>query len=230
MIIITSDKGQILYDAALVDQAGDHLFEPEAWRARGGLEPVTAGRGSAWFIDDGRTPMVLRHYRRGGFMARLSEDRYLWSGREQSRPWREFMLLARLVELGLPVPRPVAARIIHRAPFYQGDLITTRLPARALSALARERAELPWRAIGACIRRFHEAGVFHADLNAHNILLDVQDRPFIIDFDRGEIRQPGPWQARNLARLRRSLYKLKAADPAFAFSPADWEELLGGYR
>jgi 3-deoxy-D-manno-octulosonic acid kinase len=174
--------------------------------------------------------MVLRHYRRGGLMARLVEDRYLWSGREQSRPWREFMLLARLVDQGLPVPRPVAARIIHRGPFYQGDLITTRLPARALSTLARERSNLPWGAIGACIRAFHEAGVFHADLNAHNILLDAENRPFVIDFDRGEIRAPGAWQARNLARLRRSLDKLKAADPVFAFTPTDWEQLLVGYR
>jgi 3-deoxy-D-manno-octulosonic acid kinase len=28
-----------------------------------------------------------------------------------------------------------------------------------------------WRATGACIRRFHEEGVVHADLNARNILI-----------------------------------------------------------
>ena len=33
-----------------------------------------------------------------------------------------------------------------------------------------------WRRIGACIGRLHAHGVHHADLNAHNLLLDTQGR------------------------------------------------------
>jgi tRNA A-37 threonylcarbamoyl transferase component Bud32 len=112
---------------------------------------------------------------------------------------------------------------------YRGDIITVRLEAGPLSALAKTRRDLPWEAIGACIRRFHEQGVYHADLNAHNILLDAQDRPHLIDFDRGQLRPSGDWQRRNLARLRRSLLKLRKLDAQFAFSGADWDALLRGY-
>ena len=45
-----------------------------------------------------------------------------------------------------------------------------------------------WRAIGAAIARLHRGGVDHADLNAHNILLDGRGAVSVIDFDRGRVR------------------------------------------
>ena len=38
-----------------------------------------------------------------------------------------------------------------------------------------------WIDIGRCIRRFVDAGVHHADLNAHNVLLDSEDRVWLVD-------------------------------------------------
>ena len=54
------------------DAAGEALFDPQFWAARGDSPPVGAGRGAAWFIASGPEHWVLRHYRRGGFMARIS--------------------------------------------------------------------------------------------------------------------------------------------------------------
>jgi 3-deoxy-D-manno-octulosonic acid kinase len=52
----------------------------------------------------------------------------------------------------------------------------------------------------------------------------------VIDFDRGQLRPPGAWTSRNLARLKRSLQKIAAALPPDRFTPASWEELLAGYQ
>ncbi|HLN49599.1 MAG TPA: 3-deoxy-D-manno-octulosonic acid kinase, partial [Steroidobacteraceae bacterium] len=157
------------------DAGGESLFEPHFWAARGELIGAGAGRGAVWFIASGSRSWVLRHYRRGGFMARISLDRYLWSGESRVRAFAEYRLLARLVRHGLPVPVPVAARYRRDGMSYRCDLIMLRIAdAVPLSSLLAEAAlsESAWRAIGATIARLHRSGVDHADLNAHNILLD----------------------------------------------------------
>ena len=80
--------------------------------------------------------------------------------------------------------------------------------------LAEPLAPAAWHAIGSCVRRFHDAGVCHADLNAHNVLLDADGGVHLVDFDRGSIRAPGAWRTANLARLERSLAKLAGAETA----------------
>ncbi|MGE0081696.1 MAG: 3-deoxy-D-manno-octulosonic acid kinase [Thiohalomonadaceae bacterium] len=222
----STEKSHILYEGALLDHADDALFAPGAHAGT-----AVAGRGTTLFFEHGGLQLVLRHYRRGGLPARFLADRYVWTGLTRTRPWREWHLLAALHARGLPVPRPVAARAVRHGIFYRGDLITERLPAEPLSAWLR-KGTLPadrWRAIGACIRRFHEAGAFHADLNAHNILLADAGAVFVIDFDRGELRAPGKWREANLRRLERSLRKLRDQDPDFCFTSEDWQSLLVGY-
>ena len=91
-------------------------------------------------------------------------------------------------------------------------------------------AEAIWRAVGAAVARLHRLGVDHADLNAHNILLGSAGIVSVIDFDRGQLRAPGAWTLRNLARLKHSLQKIAAALPKDRFTPASWEELLAGYQ
>ncbi len=85
-----------------------------------------------------------------------------------------------------------------------------------------------WISIGRCIRRFHDFGVCHADLNAHNVLLS-EDSVYLVDFDRCELRRAGLWRDANLVRLRRSLEKVTYGLPAERFSEADWHGLLNGY-
>lgn len=223
-------RGTILYDAALIDHADHELFSPAYWSGLGALRTAIGGRGSAWIVGAGPGEWVLRHYRRGGLVARLVADLYIGIRLERARPWREWRLLSQLHERGLPVPRPVAAQVVRAGPCYRGDLITVRIPdARSLAeCIGAAGRPVPWRSVGACIRRFHDAGVWHADLNAHNILIDSRGVVHLIDFDRARIRTPQPsWQRSNLDRLQRSLRKLS---PGGVVDAPGWEALLAGYR
>jgi 3-deoxy-D-manno-octulosonic acid kinase len=209
------------------------LFDPDLWSARGELSMVSGGRGSAWFVGSGSNAWVLRHYRRGGFIARFSEDRYLWLGEDRVRAFAEWRLLYYLAQRGLPVPKPVAAWYRRAGATYRCDLITERIiDAQPLSAALAQAplADHNWRAVGAAVARVHSQGVDHADLNAHNILLGPNAAVSVIDFDRARLRTPGPWTHKNLQRLRRSLLKISAGLPPQRFTPAAWAHLLTGYR
>jgi 3-deoxy-D-manno-octulosonic acid kinase len=234
---IATATGAMLADPAdlgnPLQSAAESRFQPEFWSARGELEAVSGGRGSAWFVGPPSEQWVLRHYRRGGFVANLSNDRYVWAGEGRVRSFVEWRLLEHLVKRGLPVPKPVAARYQRAALSYRCDLITQRIAdTRSVSAVLKTGAlpETTWHAIGAVIARLHRAGVDHADLNAHNILLDSNSSISIIDFDRGRLREPGAWSRRNLERLQRSLVKISAALPPERFSATAWACLLAGYR
>lgn len=224
--------GHILYDAARSSQVHEHVFAPSYWRARDALGEPLGGRGAAWRIRDDDIDWVLRFYRRGGLPGKFVLDRYFYTGLERSRPWREWRLLAQMRELGLPVPRPVAARVLRTGLGYTGAIITETVPGASLAALVNGDAMQArmWHAIGRTVRRFHDAGVWHADLNAHNILVEAADTPLVhvIDFDRGRIRpQDTAWRRGNLARLQRSLAKV--APDRRETVHAGWPLLHAGY-
>lgn len=204
-------------------------FEPDHWGARAAPVEV-GGRGAAWFIDSGRGRWVLRRYRRGGLVARVSQDRYLFTGEQRVRSVAEFRLLARLRALGLPVPAPVAAMYVRRAGMYRAALLIERIEnVRPLSAwLVQEAPAGMWDMVGRTLARFHAAGVDHADLNANNILVADQ-AVWLIDFDRGQLRAAdGAWRQGNLDRLQRSLQKLGgiAADAVWR---SGWQRALQAY-
>ncbi len=228
--LITTRRGAILYDAEQLDDPSDALFEERFWQSKQALESQPGGRGGVAFLRNGERVWVLRHYRRGGLLARIGADRYVWASADRTRAFREWRLLARLTQLALPVPRPVAARYSRRLFIYRADLITERLPSvQPLSRLLRAPISQPlWQSIGRCIAAFHRHGVHHADLNAHNVMIDTQQRVYLLDFDRGRIRTRGAWEAAVLARLQRSLLKLQRT-AGVHFAPAQWQALMQGY-
>lgn len=227
-------NGLILHDAdSLSDACASHqlsspthplstaLFEAAYWRARHLVVGEAPGRGSSLFLqarDDEQ--WVLRPYQRGGLIAKLSQQRYVWLGVERTRAFREVRLTAALYEQGLPVPRPVACCVTRFGLTYEAALLTVRIPgARALASLlsAGEADEALLKRVGAMIKRFHQAGLDHVDLNARNILVDEAGKPWLIDLDRCRLRPQGKWQASNLQRLERSVVK---------FAPSQVENLM----
>jgi 3-deoxy-D-manno-octulosonic acid kinase len=230
-------SGAALYDAARLDSPGYSSFDPGWWEAEGRmLGPAGEGRGSVFFLRPGapdeHEQWALRHYHRGGLVGRVVDDRFLWSGAERTRSFREWRLLNRLRRMGLPVPIPVAACFRREGRTYAADLITVRIPdARPLSEWLRTAPldSATWRRIGRCIREFHDAGVFHADLNGHNLLLDRNRQPWLLDFDRGRIRPDGGWRRSNLSRFLRSLNKIASEDSAVRFGRTEWAHVLAGY-
>ena len=224
--------GKVLFDAALAGVDGD-WFDPAFWRDRGALQVQGGGRGGVAMIDTPTGACVLRHYHRGGLVARFSRDRYLWTGEAHTRSFAEFRLLAHCAGLKLPAPEPVAARFCRHGVFYTADLITRRIDdARTLAqclADGRLDADLA-RETGALVARFHREGIWHADLNAHNVLV-TSEALYLIDFDRGRLRAPAEaWRLANLARLRRSLVKLGATERIADFQAAIWGPLVYGYE
>lgn len=226
--------GAIVFDAAVSPQVGHSWFEPDFWRGRNALRIQAGGRGGVAIVTTPVGECVLRHYRRGGAVAQWLGDRYLWTGAARTRPFCEFRLLAQIAQLDLPGPVPVAARYRRHGLFYDADLITGRIDnavtlAQSL-AQGRLNGELAEQ-VGDIVARFHRAGIWHADLNAHNVLV-TPDQLYLIDFDRGRMRTPDPaWQQSNLQRLHRSLVKLGAAgDKQSRFEQSVWQPLLHRYE
>lgn len=227
-----TDDTFVLFDGSMFDGVPENWFRESYWRDENLVVDEFPGRGKVLFVRHPRGSWVFRHYRRGGFMAALTEDRYLWTGLERTRAFREWRLLQELSNLGLPVPHPIAAQVVRQRLSYQANIITacienTRSWASIISA--GEAGREHWESIGRTLRRFHNAGVDHADLNAHNILLDDRQKVFLVDFDRGGLRRKGAWGQRNLRRLQRSLRKISLETGA-AFDEADWDRLLNSYE
>lgn len=223
---------RIIYDAKLIEPS-EELFNKDKLLSRS--NGCAAGRGTAiMFAHEGRE-LVFKRYRRGGLIGRLVKETYLYRNLHGTRMWREFHLLDRMWEMGLPVPRPVAARCVRVSPVTcRGELISERIiGARTLAEVIRSRrlSENTWGRVGEAISLFHQHHVYHADLNAHNILLARDGHVFLVDFDKCEIRaRLSARSARaNLRRLQRSLEKLRDNFPGFHFSSQDWEALQTCY-
>ncbi|MEX0422110.1 3-deoxy-D-manno-octulosonic acid kinase [Spiribacter pallidus] len=217
--------------AVTSDRVDALAFDPDQLAAAGRIDGEAQGRSKVWFFRWQQTPMALRHYQRGGLPARFSRDRYLWRGIENTRVWRELRITDALYRHGLPVPPPVAGRVIRRGLFYTADLITQRLSGtRPLSdrVLARDPAgDGLWQAIGKTLRRFHDAGAGHADLNVRNILIGEANTIWLIDWDQGRLNADLAFQARSLQRLWRSIQK----EPALAAAAASgWPALMAAYK
>ena len=223
--------GSILFDQTQLRQADPRWFDPEAWGER--ATPVSgSGRGGAWYIDDtSHGPCVLRHYLRGGLVAAFNRDRHLWRGADRVRSFAEFRLMRELRKRGLPLPEPIAASYVREGMGYRAAILMERLVGvRTLADMAAaDRAGVPWEDAGRLVARFHREGLEHADLNAHNILYDEAGRGWLIDFDRSRMHIPATgWRMRNLARLERSLLKLRGAR-AEAGVREDFARLRAGY-
>jgi 3-deoxy-D-manno-octulosonic acid kinase len=204
------DRGAILFDPRRVRAPDSDTFEPASLSTRGALSEEAGGRGTVRYFEGNGVHWVLRRYLRGGMAALVARDRFLWLGEGRTRSFRELRLLAELRHRGLPVPEPVAARYRRGFATYSAELITELLPqVQSLTAMLADwrMDEARWAAVGRCLRRFHDAGVQHADLNADNVMLGPLGEVWVLDFDRGRLRRPGAWRERVLNRLARSIAK-----------------------
>ena len=156
-----------------------------------GADSILGGRGSVSYhqMDDLGT-VVIKHYKRGGLPGRLIRSRYFKWGKSRSQ--LEFELLQKARGLGINAPEPLvyASRGV---PFYRAWLVTREIkPARPLAQLCSDdegRARRLMTAVNEQISRLIENRIKHADLHPGNVVVDDQDRVFLLDFDRGKIYQ-----------------------------------------
>ncbi|MGQ0800933.1 MAG: 3-deoxy-D-manno-octulosonic acid kinase [Pseudomarimonas sp.] len=226
-VVTEAGDGVILFDATRIPQADPSVLDESRWPALG-----KRGRGSVKHVHGDFGAAVLRAYRRGGLIARINREHYVWTGEAQTRPFREFRLLATMRAQGLPVPAPLAAGFWRRGPFYRASILTAEIGgARTLAECLSEviaSAEV-WRDLGTTLGRFHAAGICHADLNAHNLMIDQARQWWLLDFDRGVMRKlDDRWPQRRLLRLNRSLRKVGAAQ--MRAWPQAWQQLLDAHE
>lgn len=210
MKTVQLDNQTIWYDETLLKEDPQQVFDAEFWQNAGKVIGSAQGRGTTWFVQTETIEAALRHYRRGGLFGKLVEDSYLFSSWEKTRGYQEFQLLNTLIEAGVNVPRPIAARAVKSGLAYKADLLSEKIPnARDLVSILME-SPLPaemYQKIGLEIRKMHDAQVNHTDLNIHNILIDEHDKVWIIDFDKCFQQSGNGWKQSNLDRLKRSFEK-----------------------
>jgi 3-deoxy-D-manno-octulosonic acid kinase len=175
---------------------------------RRGCVPLDkGGRGAVDHFTFEGGAGVLRTYRRGGLVRHFLKDSYFFC----NRPLRELDVLQTLHDQGLAVPEPLGAAWQNRGGWYRG-VLATRLVTGAdlIHYLAANPgdAEHALKETGRLIRRMHDLGAFHADLNAGNILVGPEGVS-LLDFDNARLLRAVSQlrRARNLLRLRRSLDK-----------------------
>lgn len=236
-------------------------FFNDAWLQETGavVGMAAAGRGNTQILSIDGKDLVLRHYKRGGYVSKVSEDRYLWTGLDSARPFNELSFLVHLYELELPVPRPYGAEVVRSGASYSGSLLTYRVPGLTLAESFIQNKMTPdlWHQLGLTIALFHKHGICHADLNAHNILMSVDSetdtdtdtetsatdveqsdtdpedkiRVLVLDFDRASFKDPkqSDWQHKILSRLQRSLLKIADKYQSGLLEIA-WQTVLDGFH
>jgi len=236
----TSKPYTLIARPELRAQVGIDWFEPEFWQEKGAVAGLSHGRYITYFVSyqmpqQPELNMVLRHYYRGGLIQKISKDKFVYTGLHKTRAVAELIMLEKMRELGLPVPKPIAARVERVGLFNcRNDILIETIKDAVDGFKLLKKSNLSsdtWFNIGATIRRFHVQGVYHSDLNIHNILIDRDQQVYVIDLDRCEFREPSDdWQQQNLQRLQRSLNKEKGLFPDFNYANTDWQQLMAGYN
>jgi len=179
---------------------------------------------------------VLKRMRRGGFLRFVWRDRFSGARR----------LLANLTtpvearRRGIPTAAPVAL-LLRRGPpgFYRAWMALEEIEGasdlRARFSTVPPAAVTEMSAVLACVRRMHDAGIEHRDLNVGNLLIRAGERVpevFVVDLDR-VVLHDGPVSFRRrqsaLRRLERSWVKTFGdAGPAGAPDAASWYSWYAG--
>ncbi len=174
-------------------------------------------RASGFAVEvEGVPPLFVRRSRRGGMM-RFLGDLYLDF---VPRVVNELAIAQEASRRGVAVAEPIGAMVERLLPGVHREVMITR----ALSGLTlwefvrtdddpEVRAHV-FRLVRRAVDRMHEAGLFHADLNLHNVLVTPEGESIsivLLDLDKARLYPralPNFMRRRNLARLARSIRKL----------------------
>ena len=176
-------------------------------------------------LDDG-LELFARRCRRGGMVASLISDVYVGIA---PRPFDELGVTLEAMRRGIPVAEPMGAMVEWLGPsLYRGFFLTRALRGMTLWEFVRTDDDPTVRRhvleqARTSIATMHDKGLFHADLNLHNLMVTRAGERFavtIIDLDKARILSDPLSPAmrhNNLARLVRSARKL---DPSGQFLDA----------
>jgi len=196
---------QLLPEGGVICRAHEYQCIQDALLKGVGCSPIDlGGRGTLqqFMLSEGQG--IIRVYHRGGIARHLLRNAYY-----DNRPLREWQVLTSLYAKGFPVPEPLGVCWWRNGVLYGGTIATTQVQATDLATYCVQNPgdDALLHAVGSQIRRMHDLGIWHADLQVRNILVTPEKAVYIIDFDNARTMEPVPelQRARNLLRLRRSL-------------------------
>jgi len=153
-------------------------------------QSLLAGRIRPRSVDiDGIGRVLVKYYYRGGLLRHINRRTYLRIGKIRSAA--EFEILTLVRTIGVNAPEPVAfAYRTKFAAFYLAWLAVMEIPgAISLAGCARsdpERARAVMPAVEKQVGILWDFGVLHVDLHPGNVLVDDEDKVYIIDFDKAK--------------------------------------------
>jgi hypothetical protein len=168
--------------------------------------------------------LFIRYERRGGLMRFLARD---WYWGVTPRPLRELTVAAEAYRRGIAIAEPLGAAFQWLVPgLYRGAFLTRALHGMTLWQFVQTDDDPRVRMhVAAQARRVidfaHQKGLFHADLNLHNLFVITAGESFsvaLLDLDKARIYPASlavSLRANNLARLRRSINKLNSGGDYF---------------
>ena len=176
-------------------------------------------------LDDG-LELYARRGRRGGLIASILSDVYVGIA---PRPLNELAITLAAMKRGIPVAEPMGAMVEWIAPaLYRGFFLTRAVRGMTLWQFIKTDDDPTVRnhvlaQARAAIDAMQAKGLFHADLNLHNLLVTQARDSFtamIIDLDKARLFDAplsAAMRRANAARLLRSARKL---DPSGQFLDA----------
>lgn len=190
--------------------------DPAVWPARTAPAERTSGRGGSTRIEiPGRPALRAKPMRRGGLLAPVWRDRFAGT----ARLLRNLTDPDEALRRGVATARAVALLLrTGAAGLFEGWLAVEEIP--ETEDLARRWAREPIdasdsRAVLGFLRRVHDAGLAHPDLNLGNLLMGTAPaaapKVWIVDLDRVRWHDgPLPVAARvkALRRFERSCVKV----------------------
>ena len=221
--------------------------------ASGTVLPVQGGRGNMIQVPISQQvgeqigapgSLLIRRYRRGGFIRHFLHETYWASWHSPLRPLAELEATQTARQRGIPTGEVLGACVEWRSfGFYRGLLISRTADGFVnwwewlqTQPPQHERHQAAT-AVAQVVAQLHAAGIDHADLNLTNILIrcasETSTHPsvLLIDFDRARVfPHPLPQNRReqNLRRLRRSINKLD--HQRRLFSAGDLDLFLEAYH
>jgi hypothetical protein len=210
--------------AQIVQKLGALTSAPEAG---------TGNRQSGFPInlEDGHE-LFARRSRRGGLIGSILSDVYLGM---TPRPLSELAVTLEAGRRDIPVVEPMGAMVEWLGPaLYRGFFLTRAVRGMTLWEFVKTDDDPTVRIhvleqARAAIDTMHAKGLFHADLNLHNLLVTQVRESFtvvIIDLDKSQLFDapvPAAMRRANATRLLRSAHKL---DPSGQFLDATAMSIL----
>jgi hypothetical protein len=176
-------------------------------------------------LDDG-VELFARRCRRGGLIASLLSDLYVGI---VPRPFTELSVTVEAMRRGIPVAEPMGAMVDWVGPaLYRGFFLTRAVGGMTLWEFIKTDDDLTVRThvleqARASIAAMHDKGLFHADLNLHNLIVTRAGESFtvvIIDLDKARLFDSPVSHAMRLANAARLTRSARKLDPSGQFLDA----------